>query len=51
METGSIAKWNLKEGDEFAAGDALCEVETDKATVDYEAQDDGVLAKVRLCGG
>jgi len=31
METGTIAKWNLGEGDAFAAGDVLCEVETDKA--------------------
>lgn len=46
METGTIAKWNLGEGDAFAAGDVLCEVETDKATVDYEAQDDGIIAKI-----
>lgn len=46
MESGSIAKWNVKEGDEFAAGDSLCEVETDKATVDFEAQDEGIVARI-----
>eukprot|EP00588_Corethron_pennatum_P016033 CAMPEP_0194304078 /NCGR_PEP_ID=MMETSP0171-20130528/1870_1 /TAXON_ID=218684 /ORGANISM="Corethron pennatum, Strain L29A3" /LENGTH=233 /DNA_ID=CAMNT_0039055209 /DNA_START=79 /DNA_END=776 /DNA_ORIENTATION=- len=51
METGSIACWHLQEGAAFAAGDVLCEVETDKATVDYEAQDDGVLAKILQTAG
>jgi len=46
MEEGAISKWHLAEGDEFGAGDVLCEVETDKASVDYEAQDDGVVAKI-----
>jgi len=46
METGSIGKWVLQEGDSFAAGDVLCSIETDKASVDFEAQDDGVLAKI-----
>jgi len=46
METGAIANWNLKEGDSFGAGDVICSVETDKATVDFEAQDDGVVAKI-----
>eukprot|EP00547_Thalassionema_nitzschioides_P009292 CAMPEP_0194228860 /NCGR_PEP_ID=MMETSP0156-20130528/43588_1 /TAXON_ID=33649 /ORGANISM="Thalassionema nitzschioides, Strain L26-B" /LENGTH=436 /DNA_ID=CAMNT_0038961383 /DNA_START=333 /DNA_END=1643 /DNA_ORIENTATION=- len=46
METGTIASWTLKEGDEFSAGDVLCSIETDKATVDFEAQDDGVLARI-----
>eukprot|EP00559_Dactyliosolen_fragilissimus_P000460 CAMPEP_0184860000 /NCGR_PEP_ID=MMETSP0580-20130426/4958_1 /TAXON_ID=1118495 /ORGANISM="Dactyliosolen fragilissimus" /LENGTH=568 /DNA_ID=CAMNT_0027356929 /DNA_START=109 /DNA_END=1815 /DNA_ORIENTATION=+ len=46
METGSIAKWNMEVGSSFSAGDILCEIETDKATVDFEAQDDGVLAKI-----
>jgi pyruvate dehydrogenase E2 component (dihydrolipoamide acetyltransferase) len=46
METGTIASWNLKEGDSFSAGDVLCSIETDKASVDFEAQDDGVLAKI-----
>ena len=45
MEQGTIAKWNVEEGAAFGAGDVICEIETDKATVDFEAQDDGVLAK------
>lgn len=51
MESGSIAGWNLKEGDTFAAGDVMCSVETDKATVDFEAQDDGVIAKILADAG
>jgi pyruvate dehydrogenase E2 component (dihydrolipoamide acetyltransferase) len=46
MESGSLADWYIREGDSFAAGDALVKVETDKASVDFEAQDDGVLAKI-----
>ena len=46
METGTIGKWELKEGDEFIAGDVLCSIETDKASVDFEAQDDGILARI-----
>lgn len=46
MTEGNIAKWNLKEGDSFSAGDVLLEIETDKASMDVEAQDDGVLAKI-----
>jgi pyruvate dehydrogenase E2 component (dihydrolipoamide acetyltransferase) len=46
QETGTIAKWELKEGDSFTAGSALCSIETDKAVMDYEAQDDGFLAKI-----
>ncbi len=46
MEEGVIARWNLAENDQFSAGDVLCEVETDKATMDYEAPTDGVLLKI-----
>ena len=46
MTEGNIAKWALKEGDSFSAGDVLLEIETDKASMDVEAQDDGVLAKI-----
>ena len=46
METGSIAAWSKKEGEAFSAGDALCQIETDKATLDFEAQDDGIIAKI-----
>ena len=51
MESGSVAKWNVQEGESFAAGDSLCEVQTDKATVDYEAQDDGIIAKILSTDG
>jgi pyruvate dehydrogenase E2 component (dihydrolipoamide acetyltransferase) len=46
METGTIASWNKEEGDTFGPGEVLCSIETDKATVDFEAQDDGVVAKI-----
>jgi pyruvate dehydrogenase E2 component (dihydrolipoamide acetyltransferase) len=38
MTEGKIVKWNVKEGDAFGPGDSLCSIETDKATVDFEAQ-------------
>jgi len=46
MEQGTIASWVKKEGDSFGPGDVICEVETDKATVSFEAQDEGVVAKI-----
>lgn len=46
MEEGVIAKWNVKEGDKISAGDIIAEVETDKATMDVEAFDDGTLLKI-----
>ncbi len=46
MTEGNIAKWQVKEGEKFAAGDVLLEIETDKATMDVEAQDDGVVVKI-----
>ena len=46
MTEGNIATWKLKEGDKFAAGDVLLEIETDKATMDVEAQEDGFLMKI-----
>lgn len=51
MESGSISSWNINEGSTFAAGDVLCSIETDKATVDFEAQDEGVLAKIIVPAG
>ncbi|PQE13228.1 hypothetical protein CJF30_00003122 [Rutstroemia sp. NJR-2017a BBW] len=51
MTEGNIAKWNVKEGDSFSAGDVLLEIETDKASMDVEAQDDGVLAKITMPDG
>jgi len=46
MTHGSIARWSKKEGEALKAGDILCEIETDKASVGFEVQDDGVLAKI-----
>jgi pyruvate dehydrogenase E2 component (dihydrolipoamide acetyltransferase) len=51
MEAGTIASWNKEEGDTFGPGDVICSVETDKATVDFEAQDEGVLAKILVPAG
>lgn len=48
MEEGNIVKWLKKEGEPVAAGDALCEIETDKAVVTMESNDDGVLAKILM---
>mmetsp|Transcript_31075 Transcript_31075/g.41084 ORF Transcript_31075/g.41084 Transcript_31075/m.41084 type:complete len:244 (+) Transcript_31075:123-854(+) len=45
MEVGNLGKWRVEVGQEFSPGDVLCEVETDKATVDFEATDEGVVAK------
>ena len=46
METGKIVKWTKKVGDKVNAGDLLCEVETDKATVDFETNSEGYLAQI-----
>src|ERR671929_2019656 len=46
MEKGNLAKWLKKEGDQVKAGDVIAEIETDKATMEVEAADEGVLAKI-----
>src|ERR1700688_1753008 len=46
MEKGNLSKWLKKEGDQVKAGDVIAEIETDKATMEYESIDDGVLAKI-----
>lgn len=46
MTEGSIAAWRVKEGDKYSVGDVLLEIETDKATMDVEAQDDGIVFKI-----
>jgi len=46
MEKGNLARWLKKEGDKIKAGDVIAEIETDKATMEYEAVDDGTLAKI-----
>ncbi|KAF8638865.1 hypothetical protein AX17_001921 [Amanita inopinata Kibby_2008] len=51
MSEGSISSWKKKEGEEFAPGDVLLEIETDKATIDVEAQEDGVLGKILVAEG
>jgi pyruvate dehydrogenase E1 component beta subunit len=51
MEEGTLAKWLVKEGDTVAAGDILAEIETDKATMEFEAVDEGVLGKILIAEG
>jgi pyruvate dehydrogenase E1 component beta subunit len=51
MEEGTLAKWLVKEGDEVAAGDILAEIETDKATMEFEAVDEGKIAKILVAEG
>ncbi|KAH8193980.1 hypothetical protein TruAng_011851 [Truncatella angustata] len=51
MTEGNIATWKVKEGDEFIAGDVLLEIETDKASMDVEAQDDGIMMKIFAADG
>ena len=51
MEQGKLAKWLKKEGDKIKSGDILAEIETDKATMEVEAVDEGVLAKILIADG
>jgi pyruvate/2-oxoglutarate dehydrogenase complex dihydrolipoamide acyltransferase (E2) component len=51
MTEGGIANWKKNEGDAFTAGDVLLEIETDKATIDVEAQDDGIMGKILVKAG
>jgi len=51
MEEGTIVRWNKKEGEKVESGDLLCEVETDKATMEYESPSDGTLLKVIVAEG
>src|SRR5271163_3138950 len=46
MEKGNLAKWLKKEGEAVKTGDVIAEIETDKATMEYESVDDGVMAKI-----
>lgn len=46
MQAGNIGAWQKKAGDTLAPGDVLVEIETDKAQMDFEFQEDGVLAKI-----
>ena len=51
MEEGTLAKWLVKEGDTVASGDILAEIETDKATMEFEAVDEGTIAKILVPEG
>src|SRR5204862_1244563 len=51
MEEGTLAKWLVKEGDEVKSGDILAEIETDKATMEFEAVDEGTVAKILVPEG
>jgi pyruvate dehydrogenase E2 component (dihydrolipoamide acetyltransferase) len=51
MEEGTLAKWLVKEGDTVKSGDILAEIETDKATMEFEAVDEGVIAKILVAEG
>src|SRR5262245_53625124 len=51
MEQGKLAKWLKREGDAVRSGDVLVEIETDKATMEVEAADDGTLAKILVPDG
>src|SRR5215211_5619780 len=51
MEEGTLATWLVKEGDEVKSGDILAEIETDKATMEFEAVDEGTIAKILVPEG
>ena len=51
MEEGTLAKWLVKEGDAVASGDVMCEIETDKATMEFEAVDEGTIGKILIAEG
>ena len=51
MEEGTLAKWLVKEGDEVQSGDLLAEIETDKATMEFEAVDEGIIGKILIPEG
>ncbi len=51
MEEGTLAKWLVKEGDEVSSGDIIAEIETDKATMEFEAVDEGVIGKILVSEG
>ena len=51
MEEGTLAKWLVKEGDTVSSGDVIAEIETDKATMEFEAVDEGVIGKILVAEG
>ncbi len=51
MEEGTLAKWLVKEGDEVRSGDLIAEIETDKATMEFEAVDEGIISSILVAEG
>ena len=51
MEEGTLAKWNVKEGDTVSSGDIIAEIETDKATMEFEAVDEGKVGQILIAEG
>jgi pyruvate dehydrogenase E2 component (dihydrolipoamide acetyltransferase) len=51
MEEGTLARWLVKEGDQVSAGDIMAEIETDKATMEFEAVDEGVITSIEVAEG
>jgi pyruvate/2-oxoglutarate dehydrogenase complex dihydrolipoamide acyltransferase (E2) component len=51
MEEGTLAKWIVKEGDNVQSGDIMAEIETDKATMEFEAVDEGIIGKILIPEG
>src|SRR6185436_871782 len=51
MEEGTLSRWLVKEGDTVSSGDILAEIETDKATMEFEAVDEGTIAKILVPEG
>ncbi|MCG6901790.1 MAG: pyruvate dehydrogenase complex E1 component subunit beta [Rhodobacter sp.] len=51
MEEGTLAKWLVKEGDTVSSGDVIAEIETDKATMEFEAVDEGIVGKILIAEG
>ena len=51
MENGTVIKWNVAEGAEVSSGDAIADIETDKATMEMQVYDDGIIAKILIPEG
>ncbi len=51
MEEGTLAKWHVKVGDQVKSGDVIAEIETDKATMEVEAVDEGVISEILVPEG
>ncbi|MBL4646880.1 MAG: biotin/lipoyl-binding protein, partial [Rhizobiales bacterium] len=51
MEEGNLTKWHVKEGDSVSSGDVIAEIETDKATMEVESIDEGIVGKIFIAEG